>query len=82
MCAEVGKIYRDMSGNAMLVLRDVPKHEIGLLVDPRFDYVEVVFANQRDHSNGWRRKEDGKYPPYAHWPQHSCHLIVTKGDSK
>lgn len=73
---QVGMVYRDMGGQRMLVLRDVPKQELGVLADPRFDYVEVAFANQPDHANGWRRKVDGKYPPYAHWDQHSCHLIL------
>lgn len=73
---EVGKVYRDIGGESMLVLRDVPRNEIGLLVDPSYEYVEVVYAARPDQSNGWRRKVDGRYPLYAHWPQHACHLIV------
>lgn len=77
---EIGRVYRDMGGQNMLVLRDVPAYELGMLVDPLHEYVEVVFDNQRDHSNGWRRKADGKYPPYAHWPNHACHLVLEGSD--
>ena len=75
MVFEVGKTYVDKGGRKMLVVRDVPHHEIGLLVDPQYQYVEVAFANQPDHADGWRRKADGRYPLYAHWPDHTCHLM-------
>lgn len=73
---EIGKTYRDKGGALMFALRDVPPNEIGLLVDPAYEYVEVVFAGMRDHANGWRRKADGRYPLYADWPDHACHLIL------
>ena len=76
---EIGKTYKDIGGRRMLVLRDVPAEEVGRLVDPTYDYVEVAFADQPDHADGWRRKCDGRYPLYAHWPQHSCHLILETG---
>lgn len=78
MCVEVGRTYNEMSGDCMYVVRDVPKNEVSLKVDPAFDYVEVVYANNRDMSNGWRRKNDGRYPPYAHWDMHPSHLLVIK----
>ena len=82
MCAEVGKVYKEIGGDRMLVLRDVPANEVGQIYDGKFDYVEVVFANNHNMSNGWRRKQDGKYPMYATWPQHPQHLIITKETTK
>lgn len=75
---KVGKVYRDMGGNRMLALREVPANEVGLLLDPSFTYVEVVFADRPDHSDGYRRKIDGRYPLYVSWPKHPCHLILRK----
>lgn len=71
---EIGRIYTDIQGRQMLAVRDVPPDEVGRRVDPSYEYVEVAFADQPDHCDGWRRKVDGKYPMYADWPNHPCHL--------
>lgn len=78
MCekVEVGKVYRDMAGDNMLVLRDVPQGELRFFHDPAFEYVEVVYADRLDMTNGWRRKHDGKYPLYAAWANHPSHLVL------
>ncbi len=78
MIAQVGKTYAEIGGQRMLVLRDVPANEVGLRLDPAYEYVEVVFADNPTMSNGWRRKHDGKYAtlPYVNWPRHPNHLVI------
>jgi len=76
---EVGKVYRQLGGGQVLVVRDVPKNEYrASFVNPLFEYVEVVDALRLDLSHGWRRKHDGKYPLYAEWDQHPNHLVLNK----
>lgn len=76
MRLEIGKVYREIGGNSVLVVRDVPRDELRAFVDPVYEYVEVVSAAKPDISNGFRRKHDGRYPLYAHWPQHPNHLVM------
>jgi len=73
---EVGKVYRELGGDKVLVVRDVPRNEYRAFVDPMYQYVEVVNAFRPDHSLGWRRKHDGRYPLYALWPQHPNHVVL------
>jgi len=74
---EVGKVYRELGGNQVLVVREVPRNEYrASFVDPTYRYVEVVDAYRRDISHGWRRKHDGRFPLYSQWPQHPNHVVV------